>query len=314
MSSDTGTLAALPGPSTGRVLEFRQDPRHDFRRRGTQPRRRRKSMLLSLLRPLAMALIVVALPTGLVYWVLTAPMFRLRTVNVGGPSRRVGPAWVQQALAPLQGRNLVRLSLADATARLQSNPWIEKVEIEKELPAALRVKLAERRPVALLLSGQNLAYADTAGRPIAPVASPGELEEARKAGLLVVSFVREPHPGGVGVAAALKVAAELGRVQPDWAAKLAQIEVLGEEDFRLHTDALPFPLLVTAGQVGPKVQRLVELLPELTQRYSRIEAVDLRFSRRIVVQPSQSAQPALSMSAGSAGGRDGSLKDTTSTF
>jgi cell division protein FtsQ len=289
----SGAITAMPG--TGKVLDFRQD----FRRRGTQPRRRRKNILLALLRPLAMALIVVALPTGLVYWVLTAPLFRLRTVEVGGPSRRVTPAWARQVLAPLQGRNLVRLSLADATARLQSNPWIEKVEIEKELPASLRVKLAERRPVALLLSGQNLAYADTAGRPIAPVASPAELEEARKGGLLVVSFVRETHPDGVG--AALKVAAELGRVQPDWAAKLAQIEVLGEEDFRLHTDALPFPLLVTAGQVGPKVQRLVELLPELTQRYSRIEAVDLRFSRRIVVQPSQ---PALLQS----------VKNTTSTF
>ncbi|HEV7507239.1 MAG TPA: FtsQ-type POTRA domain-containing protein [Thermoanaerobaculia bacterium] len=309
-TTDTGVLAALPGPSAGRILEFRQDSRQDlrqdFRRRGTPPRRRRKSLLLSLLRPLTIAVVVVALPSGLVLWVLTAPLFRLRTVEVGGPARRVAPAWVRQVLAPLQGRNLVRLSLADATARLQSNPWIEKVEIEKELPAALRVKLAERRPVALLLSGQNLAYADTAGRPIAPVTTPGELEEARKGGLLVVSFVREAHPDGVG--AALKVAAELGRVQPDWAAKLAQIEVLGEEDFRLHTDALPFPLLVTAGQVGPKVTRLVELLPELTQRYSRIEAVDLRFSRRIVVQPSQTALSA------SAGGRAERVKNTTSTF
>ncbi|MFY9821812.1 MAG: FtsQ-type POTRA domain-containing protein [Thermoanaerobaculia bacterium] len=278
----TGTLTTTAGmPGTGRVLDFRQG----FRRRGTQPRRRRKSLLLALLRPLAMAVTVVALPTGLVYWVLTAPMFRLHNVDVGGPLRRVPADSVRQALAPLHGRNLVRLSLADATARLQRNPWIEKVEIAKELPDGLRVKLAERRPVALLLSGDALAYADMAGRPIAPVATPDEREEARKAGLLVVSFARNPHPGGVG--AALKVAAELGRVQPDWAAKLAQIEVLGEdeEDFRLHTDALPFPLLVTAGQVGPKVQRLVELLPELTQRYSRIEAVDLRFSRRIVVQP-----------------------------
>src|SRR4030095_6440613 len=64
-----------------------------------------------------------------------------------------------------------------------------------------------------------------------------------------------------------------------------RIEVLGEGDFRLRTDALPFPLLVTSGQVGPKVQRLVELLPELSRRYPQIETVDLRFSRRIVVQP-----------------------------
>jgi cell division protein FtsQ len=316
-TSDTGVLAALPGPA-GRVLAFRQDPhqdpRHDFRRRRTPPRRRRKNVLVSLLRPLAVAVVVVALPSGLVLWVLTAPLFRLRTVEVGGPSRRVASAWVRQVLAPLQGRNLVRLSLADATARLQSNPWIEKVEIEKELPAALRVKLAERRPVALLLSGQNLAYADTAGRPIAPLATPGELEEARKSGLLVVSFARKPQPNGIGVAAALKVAAELGRVQPDWAAKLAQIEVLGEEDFRLHTDALPFPLLVTAGQVGPKVQRLVELLPELTQRYTRIEAVDLRFSRRIVVQPSALSQASQSLLSASASGRAERLKNTTSIF
>ena len=294
-------------PDTGaRVLDFRQD----FRRRGTPPRRKRKNILLVLLRPLAVAVIVVALPTGLVYWVLTAPMFRLRNIDVGvGPSRRVNTAWVRQTLASLKGRNLVRLSLADTTARLESNPWIEKVEIEKELPDGLKVKVAERRAVALLLSGETLAYADQDGRPIAPVATPAELEEARKAGLLVVSFVRDSHADGRpanhpdDIAAALKVAAELGRVQPDWAAKLAQIEVLGEEDFRLHTDALPFPLLVTAGQVGPKVQRLVELLPQLSQRYSRIEAVDLRFSRRIVVQPAiQPSQSALQASqAGGAG-------------
>ncbi|HEX4966588.1 MAG TPA: FtsQ-type POTRA domain-containing protein [Thermoanaerobaculia bacterium] len=292
----SGTVAVLPPGAGGRVL--------DFRRRGTPPRRKRRSLLLVLLRPLAVAVAVVALPTGLVYWVLTAPMFRLHQVDVGGPQHRVAAAWVRQTLAPFMGRNLVRLSLADATARLQSNPWIEKVEIEKELPDGLRVKLAERRPVAMLLSGESLAYADSAGRPIAPVATPAELDEARKAGLLVVSFAGKPHPDGM--AAALRVAAELGRVQPDWSAKLTQIEVLGEEDFRLHTEVLPYPLLVTAGQVGAKVQRLVELLPELTQRYTRIAAVDLRFSRRIVVQPALPAAADL--------GRSGSTKNSTSTF
>ncbi|MEA2603882.1 MAG: cell division protein FtsQ [Acidobacteriota bacterium] len=287
------TTVAATSDAGARILDFHQD----FRRRGTPPRRKRKSIVLALLRPLTAAVVMVALPTGLVYWVLTAPMFRLRNIDVGvGPSRRVNTAWVRQALAPLKGRNLVRLSLADTTARLQRNPWIEKVEMEKELPDGLRVKVAERRAVALLLSGETLAYADPAGRPIAPVATPAELEEARKAGLLVVSFVPDSHPANHpdDIATALQVAAELGRVQPGWAAKLRQIEVLGEEDFRLHTDALPFPLLVTAGQVGPKVQRLVELLPQLSQRYSRIEAVDLRFSRRIVVQPAQLSQPAQS--------------------
>lgn len=276
------SATVMPPGAGGRVL--------DFRRRGTPPRRKKRSVFAILLKPLLTAVLMVALPGGLVAWVLTAPMFSLRGVEVRGGAQRVTEDWVRQSLAPLQGRNLVTLPLAEAAARVQSNPWIGSVEIAKELPDRLRVQVAERKPVALLTLAGALVYADSEGKAIAPVTTPAELESARKSGLLLVSFPGRPHAGGV--AAALKAAAELGRVEPDWAAKLARIEVLGEEDFRLITDALPFPLLVTSGQVGPKVRRLVELLPELSRRYPKIEAVDLRFSRRIVVQPGITAPPA----------------------
>jgi cell division septal protein FtsQ len=266
----------------------------DFRRRGTPPRRRRKNLLVKLLKPLVAAVALVATPAALVAWVLTAPLFRLGTVEVKtakGPVR-VSPDWVRGSLAPLRGKNLVQLSLADATARVQRNPWIASVEVTKELPDRLRVKIAERKPVALLLAGKDLAFADAEGRPIAPVATPAELEAARKAGLLVVSFTRESSGGIAPIAPALAAAAELGRVEPNWAGHLTQIEVLGEGEFRLRTEALPFPLLVNGGEIGPKVRRLVTLLPELTARYPRIQAVDLRFSRRIVVQPDISSPAA----------------------
>lgn len=277
-------VSVLPPGAGGRVL--------DFRRRGTPPRRKRRSLLWTLAKPLAVALLLVALPAGLVAWVLTAPRFGLRDVEVveaAGAARRVSGDSVRQALASFQGENLVRLSLAEAAARVESNPWIASVEMAKELPGRLRVKVAERRPVALLLVDGGLVYADSEGRAIAPVVTPAELLAARKEKLLVVSFSQKPH--GEGISAALAVAADLGRAQPTWAGKLSRIEVLGEEDFRLHTDALPFPLLVRSGQVKPKVERLVELLPELSRRYVRIEAVDLRFERRIVVQPAQSSPP-----------------------
>ncbi|HEV2855952.1 MAG TPA: FtsQ-type POTRA domain-containing protein [Thermoanaerobaculia bacterium] len=281
-------VSVLPPGSGGRVL--------DFRRRGTPPRRKKKSLLWVLGKPLAVAFGLVALPTGVVAWVLKAPRFGLRNVEVmagmempGTPAHRVSEEWVRRALAPLEGKNLVRLSLAEAAARVERNPWIESVEMAKELPGRLRVKVAERRPVALLLADGGLVYADSEGRAIAPVRTPAELEEARKEKLLVVSFSQRPH--GEGISTALAVAAELGRVQPTWAGKLSRIEVLGEGDFRLHTEALPFPLLVTRGQVRPKIERLVELLPELSRRYPKIEAVDLRFSRRIVVQPALLTPP-----------------------
>ena len=263
--------AASTGASGARVL--------DFRRRGAPPRRRRRNPLLLLARPLAAALFLVLLPLGLAAWVLTSRRFQLSEVVVEGGTERIKADWVRRALAPYEGKNLVVLPLSEAAAALHKNPWVQTVELQKELPGRLRVALTERRPTALLRGAGGLVYADPDGKPIVPVDS---LPEAHKAGLLEVFFSR-PVPGGV--ASALDVAGELGRVRPDWAAALTRIDVLGEEDFCLHTDALPFPLLVTRGQVGPKARRLEELLPELERRYPVIEAVDLRFSRRIVVQP-----------------------------
>lgn len=263
-----------PGDSGARVL--------DFKRRSAPPRRKRRNPFLVLLKPLAAALLLVALPGGLAAWVLTSPFFQLREVVVSGGSQRVPADWVAGSLAPLEGQNLVRLRLEEIAERLRRNPWIDSVELRKELPGLLRVQVSERRPVALLYSEGRLVYADTAGRPIVPVASMGE---AHQTGLLEVRFAHPVSAGGDGMASALEVAAELGRVRPDWAGALSRIEVLGEEDYRLHTRALPFPLLVTRGQVGPKIRRLEKLLPELERRYPAIAAVDLRFSRRIVVQP-----------------------------
>jgi len=50
--------------------------------------------------------------------------------------------------------------------------------------------------------------------------------------------------------------------------------------------------------VAPKMQRLITLLPELARRYPKIDAVDLRFSRRIVVQPAANSVPSPAAAGG----------------
>lgn len=267
------------------------EPVEVFRRAGAPPKRKRRNPLLVLLRPLVVSLFLVALPAGLVAWVLTSPRFDMRDVVVDAGTPRLPIPLVRSAAARFAGENLVLLSLPKVEAALRRNPWVETVEIQKELPDRLRIRVTERRPVALLTQGSGLAYADEKGRPIVPLASPAEVEAARRSGLVLVTFSHPQLSKSSGVAGALAVAGELGRVQPDWAGALQRIEVLGEQDFRLHTDRLRFPLLVTRGQVGPKVRRLVRLLPELDRRYPAIQAVDLRFSRRIVVQPASANPP-----------------------
>lgn len=281
-----GPMTPLPAVSAGGDAP----EAFDFRRRGTPPRRKRRHPLLLLVRPLAAAALLVAGPTALVGWVLTSPRFDLREVVVAGGTNRVPAADVRAAVASHEGGNLVLLRLDEVERRiLRRNPWIDTLELQKDLPGRLRVEVTERKPVALLLRGGMPVYADAEGRPIVAV-PPGERERARKAGLVLVTFARPQRSAAEGVASALEVAGELGRVQPDWAAQLTRIEVLGERDFRLHTGALRFPLLVASGQVAEKVRHLDRLLPELARRYPAIQGVDLRFERRIVVQPDLNRQ------------------------
>ena len=256
----------------------------ELRRPGAPPRRRRRNPVLALLRPLALSLLLIAMPAGLATWVLVSPRFDLQDVEVAGTPRVPAEA-LRAAIHSFEGGNLVLLPLGDVEAAVRRNPWVDTVEVVKELPDRLRVEVTERKPEALLVKDGGLVYADEKGRQIAPVDDP---EQARKAGLVVVTFAHPQLSPSDGVGGALEVAGELGRVQPSWAGALSKIEVLGEQDFRLHTGSLRFPLLVTRGQVGPKVKRLTELLPELDRRYPAIQAVDLRFSRRIVVQPQAS--------------------------
>ncbi len=281
----TGSAVALP--ANGRVL--------DFRRRPAPPRRKRRSLWVALLRPLATAVTVVGLPLAVGGWVLTSPRFRLTDLTIDG-ARRVPAPRLYRALAPLRGKNLVRLPLSEVKSLLAAERWVDAVEIEKELPHRLRVRIRERRPAVLLetgleagleaertgtaggdLPGGALAWGDEAGRPIAPVAAG---EDTR--GFLLVRAGRSIPQA---VAKALAVAAELRTASPDWAATLSRVDVLGEDDYRLVTRTLPFPLLVRRGQVAANVERLESLLPELGRRYTGLTAVDLRSAERLVIEP-----------------------------
>jgi hypothetical protein len=343
-----GGLATAAGPSSaaGRVL--------DFRRRGAPPRRRRRSPLLALGKPLGIAAVTVALPLALGAWLLSSRQFQLHGIAVARPAAalagsapaaalagfapRVPAAWVRQALAPLLGRNLLRLPLAEVRLRLAANPWVAAVEVAKELPDRLRVSVAERRPALLLRLGEELLYADAAGRPIAPVDSPAAAAALRRQGLLVVSLppllARPQPPGaalagagsgatiagvvggaiagvagatpdmgsaaGAGVAGALRLAAQLRLLRPEWTQSLSQIDVVDEDDFRLRVDGLPCPLLVRGSRLADNLVRFEQLLPELRRRYPALAAVDLRYSRRIVVQPAAAATAAAKAAAAAA--------------
>lgn len=258
-----------------------------YRRRAVKPRPRRHFRVLRWLRPALTAVLLVAAVAAAVTGLAASPRFRIAAVEVGGDDPAL-TAWVEDRVAPFTGRRLLALPLARVTAAVGDQPWIDTLEVSRVLPDRLQVEIHERRPAAVVElpggeGGRELAYADREGRAIAPVDEPGPGAPGPDvlAGLLRVSGgAADSH----GVPEALEIRRELSRAHAGWAAALTRVEVLGERDFRLHTSALPFPLVLRSGEVELKVRCLERLLPRLVERWGEPAEVDLRFARRIVME------------------------------
>ncbi len=249
----------------------------DFRRRKRPLRHFRRHPVARYAKPLLSAVAIVGCPVAVLFWVLQSPVFGLQELDVETEGR-VEAAWVHKALRPAYSWNLPRLSLDWVDDRLKENPWVKSADLHKDLPGRLVVRVTEKREVALLRDGQEYSYVDADGQVITSF-------EPREAGRVDLPLFTRSSPD-VDLSRALELAREIEEVAPHWSASLSEIEILGEDDFRVWTAALPFPLLVRAGTLARKTGYLDKLLPQITRRYEGLDGVDLRFARRIILQPS----------------------------
>lgn len=300
-----------------------------FKRRDPM-RRSRRSPLRRWLKPLALALCIVGSPVALVVWVLTSPQFAFAELEVT-TGDKVSQRWVEAALEPYRGQNLLRLPLASLKHRLtEGHPWVAGVDLRKSLPHRLELTIIERRAVAILRHGSELHYLDAEGQTIAPIDASYLPQNGSDSDLVLVSLsaetmVNEPSTsdavdggilGGIrrdagtqadqdaeghgdltkGSRAAIALFREIEAARPSWFAGLSEIRVLGDEDFEVFSTDLPFSLLVRAGTVEYKARRFEELRSEIVERFGAPRAVDLRFARRIIVQPYERAAESMKQS------------------
>lgn len=255
-----------------------------FRRR-RRLKRLRRHPLLRLLKPLGLATAIVSMPVGAGLWLVTSPRFSLQDVVIK-TGERVPNSWVETTLQPAMGRNLPTLSLQQLERRLERHAWVAGIDLRKELPGRLLLEVVEKKEVALLREGKELSYLDVDGEVIAPFdPTKGTTDQ------VLVSLSPDSKSHGEP-SAAIELLDEIAETRASWASDLSEIEILGRDDFKVYSTVLPFPLLVRKGMVEKKARRLEALMPQLLARYHASAAVDLRFARRIILQPSVEGSPA----------------------
>jgi hypothetical protein len=257
--------------------------------RPSQPRRRRRRSILGrAARWVARFLPVLVLPAAAWFWVSDGDTFALSAVETEG-SPRISPDWIEHALAPELGTNLLALPLDRVRRRLEENPWLGRIEARKELPHVLRVRVEERVAAAVLETEDGLYYMDADGDRIA------RLEPHDTAASLVRIAAGST---AIGISPALAtseassvrhaLAIETALVQssgPEWRLPVLWVEVVGDDDYRVYLGSLPFPILVRSHDVARRIELLEELRPAILERAPILAEVDLRFERRVIVRP-----------------------------
>jgi len=204
---------------------------------------------------------------------------------------------ITEKFAQDANRSVLRVPLDDRRAALESIPWVDRAIVSRILPDRLRVEIVERTPVAFLRNGTDLGLIDGHGvlldRPVE-----GDFQ------FPVVSGLSEATPAAqreqrMGYYTELLL--DLTEVKPGAADHVSEVDLSDASDVRATLAGLgemgitglddQGPVLVHFGNkdFDTKFRVLVENISQWRASAGRVDSVDLRFSKQVVVNPESRA-------------------------
>jgi cell division protein FtsQ len=89
-------------------------------------------------------------------------LFEIRSVDVIG-AERLTPAAVRSRAEVPEGATLLRFPAGAIKERLLSYAWIEDAQVTRDFPHALRIRIVERKPLAIVDTGDTFWVVDSTG-------------------------------------------------------------------------------------------------------------------------------------------------------
>ena len=236
--------------------------------------------------------------------------FRIRSgsnIEIAGPPS-VSRRQVLEVFGADVGRNIFFVPLADRRRQLEAISWVESATVMRLLPDRLRVELTERTPVAFVRMGSRIALVDRNGVIM-------ELPRSRKYSFPVLKGMSESEPLSTRAARMQIYSAlmrELDSEGGHYAQDLSEVDLSDPEDVKVVAADPGGAVRIHLGS-GDFLRRYkiyLAHLQEWRQQFQKLESVDLRYERQIIVNP-DSSQHAASQSPAPVGPRKAVAKAAT---
>ncbi len=200
--------------------------------------------------------------------------FAVKSIEIAGAVHTSGKD-LDAVTSRYVGANLFQIDIAGVQRDLRALPWVSRIDIEKKLPDTLRIRIAERTPVALALTVYGLRYVDESGVPFAALSpAVGDPDLPLISGATVADLAR---------AAAL--VRELRARDALVYSRISEIRAIAPDGFALFDRDLGALVYANRDDISEKFRSLYGVVQ--AERFTRgsLQYADLRFNDRVVIKP-----------------------------
>ena len=275
------------------IDEHRRMPEPDRRywRRRVNRHVRKARRVRSLLRwsgiavaNVGIAAVLVASGASVARHFATSDELAVREIVVEGTSRTT-PEAVRRVLAPVLGRNIVELSLAEVAKIAMHDPWVKEALVKRILPDTLRVSVTERTPGALALIAGLVYVVDDGGFVMGPAGPELPYDLPLLVGL--DGYAGSDREGALARGVALLL--QLHRTFPTWTSGISELDLTALDRVVVtRIDGGP-QIILDPERVDRNLGAYLALQPTIARKVGDTVRVDLRWSQRISLLPAADA-------------------------
>ncbi|MEJ2691220.1 MAG: FtsQ-type POTRA domain-containing protein [Deltaproteobacteria bacterium] len=210
------------------------------------------------------AVVLLAVGCGLYRGMCRSSFFRLATVEVTGRQRTTERQIIEAGGIELHS-SLLALSVDKICRNIEKLPWIEHVEIQRDWPGRIVIKVRERQPVALANVAGVLHYMDGSGVVFSKV-SPGDDHDFPVISGLGQKYLTMKEPGEA-VKSALQFLRYVRRNDPVLPRQnISEIAIQPAGDLVVYLADRPFPIYLGCDRMESSYYRLVKVLSWLYRK------------------------------------------------
>ena len=206
-------------------------------------------------------------------------------------THNVTHAQVMEVMGGDIGRNIFFIPLAERKAQLEKIPWVESASVMRFVPNRLTVEIHERTPVAFARIGSRIMLIDAGGTlmelpgpgkqkysfPVIVGMNPGEPLSTREARMkLYNDLVRQLDSDGSRYSEAL-----------------SEADITDPDDVKVQANDSAGAVLVHLGSADylNRYRIYVTHIQGWRQQFEKLESVDLRYDKQIIVNPDMEGMP-----------------------